>query len=117
MLSIAHIVIDTGDAAALAGFWSRALSRPVDEGANGFFATIGRDKPDGRPALMFLKVPEGKTVKNRLHLDLSGPDWRAEADRLVSLGATKLSEHAEYGIEWITLADPEGNEFDLAAGD
>jgi catechol 2,3-dioxygenase-like lactoylglutathione lyase family enzyme len=116
MLSISQIVIDCADAAKLAGFWSQVLSRPVDEGANGFFATIGLKRKDGGPALMFLRVPEEKQAKNRLHLDLSGPDWRAEADRLTALGAIKLSEHAEYGKEWITFADPEGNEFDLGAG-
>lgn len=115
MLTIEQIVIDCADAAALAGFWSRVLSRPVDEGANPYFATIGKRQRDGGPALMFLRVPEGKQGKNRLHLDLSGPDWRAQADRLVELGAVKHSEHQEYGTEWITFTDPEGNEFDLGA--
>ena len=112
MLHIEQIVIDCADAAALAGFWSQVLSRPVDEGASEFHATIGKG---GEQALMFLKVPDGKQGKNRLHLDLSGPGWREEADRLVALGAVKQAEHQEYGIEWITFADPEGNEFDLAA--
>jgi Glyoxalase-like domain len=116
MLSISQIVIDSQNAEKLAGFWSQVLSRPVDEGANQYFATIGLRDRDGGTALMFLKVPEDKQVKNRLHVDLTGPDWRAEADRLVTLGATKLSEHAEYGTEWITFTDPEGNEFDLGAG-
>jgi len=116
MLHIEQIVIDSADAAKLAGFWAQVLSRPVDPGGNEFFTTIGKGSTDGGPALMFLRVPEGKAGKNRLHLDLSGPDWRAEADRLVGLGAVKQSEHAEYGTEWITFADPEGNEFDLGAG-
>lgn len=116
MLRIEQIVIDSANAAELAGFWSRMLSRPVDPGANEFFATIGKQSQEGGPALMFLKVPESKAGKNRLHLDLSGPDWRTEADRVVGLGAVKRSEHAEYGTEWITFADPEGNEFDLGAG-
>jgi hypothetical protein len=115
MLSIAHIVIDCADAQTLAGFWSAALTRPVDDGANPYFATIGRDQPDA-PALMFLRVPEPKRGKNRLHVDLHGPNWRAEVDRLLGLGATKVSEHGEYGTEWITLTDPEGNEFDVGAG-
>jgi hypothetical protein len=111
MLSIAQIVIDCADAGKLAGFWSQALSRPVDEGASAYFATVG-----GSPKLMFLKVPEPKQTKNRLHLDLSGPGWAAEVDRLLGLGAVKMSEHQEYGTEWVTLADPEGNEFDVGAG-
>ena len=115
MLSIAHIVFDCADAAALAGFWSAALRRPVDDGANEFFATIGHRDRGTTPALMFLKVPEAKQVKNRLHVDLAGPDWRNEVDRLLALGAGKVAERREYGIEWITMTDPEGNEFDVAA--
>jgi predicted enzyme related to lactoylglutathione lyase len=65
------------------------------------------------PCLVFNKVGEGKTVKNRLHLDLAATDWEAEIGRLTSLGATRVREVQENGARWITLADPEGNEFDL----
>ncbi|MEL5960752.1 VOC family protein [Streptomyces sp. CLV115] len=63
--------------------------------------------------LLFQRVPEAKTVKNRLHLDVhAGPDRReAEVRRLVGLGATVLREVAEQGGTWTVLADPEGNEF------
>lgn len=63
--------------------------------------------------ILFQSVPEPKTVKNRLHLDIHyGPDrYEAEADRLAGLGATRLSEHDEQGSKWIVMADPEGNEF------
>jgi hypothetical protein len=115
MLTVAHVVIDCTNAAELAGFWSAALSHPVDEGAGEYFATVGR-AGKASPVLMFLKVPEPKAGKNRLHIDLHGPDWAAEVDRLVSLGATKQSSHREYGTEWVTLTDPEGNEFDLGGG-
>lgn len=110
-VSVAQVVVDCGDAARLAGFWSAVLGRPVDDGASPYFATIR----DAVPALMFLQVPEAKELKNRLHLDLTAPDWRAEAQRLVSLGATVVGEYAEYGTEWISLTDPEGNEFDIGA--
>ena len=63
---------------------------------------------------MFIQVPEERVGKNRLHLDLATADWAAEVDRLVGLGAKRLSEYDEYGTHWITLADPEGNVFDLA---
>ncbi|WP_405715719.1 MULTISPECIES: VOC family protein [unclassified Streptomyces] len=63
--------------------------------------------------LLFQRVPEAKTVKNRLHLDVhAGPERRvAEVERLVGLGARVLREVAEQGGTWTTLADPEGNEF------
>ncbi|GAA2293765.1 VOC family protein [Glycomyces scopariae] len=63
--------------------------------------------------LLFQTVPEPKTVKNRLHLDLHyGPDaYEAEADRLESLGARRLGAYDEDGAKWILMADPEGNEF------
>jgi hypothetical protein len=113
---IAQTVIDCQDAEKLAGFWSAALERPVDPGANPFFATIGRGSPG---ALMFLRVPEPKAGKNRVHLDLApapGTDWQAELDRLATLGAVRVGEFREYGVHWVTLQDPEGNEFDLGAG-
>ncbi|MFG3529025.1 VOC family protein [Streptomyces sp. NPDC047917] len=63
--------------------------------------------------LLFQRVPEARTAKNRLHLDVhAGPDRReAEVRRLVGLGATVLREVAEQGGRWTVLADPEGNEF------
>jgi hypothetical protein len=70
--------------------------------------------PDpGRPRVLFQLVPEPKTVKNRLHLDVRvGPDRReAEVERLLRLGATHLWRGSQGPYEWATLADPEGNEF------
>lgn len=63
--------------------------------------------------LLFQQVPEPKTVKNRLHLDLHyGPDdYEAQAARLETLGATRLGAYDEDGAKWILMADPEGNEF------
>jgi len=116
-LSTAHIVFDCADAAALAGFWGRLLERPVDEGANHFFATVGGggDQPL-RPAYMFLQVPEPRSGKNRLHVDLVGEDLPAQVQRAISLGARHVGDFNEYGTVWTTLADPEGNLFDIAAG-
>jgi hypothetical protein len=72
--------------------------------------------PDpGRPRILFQEVPEAKAGKNRLHLDVRvGPDVReAEAARLVERGARELWRGAQGPLAWITLADPEGNEFCL----
>jgi hypothetical protein len=108
-----QVVIDSLRADDIAGFWSGLLERPVNEGANQFFAMIPAS-PDGRfPALMFLAVPEPRHVKNRVHLDLVADDLAAEVERAVSLGATKVADFNEYGATWTTLTDPEGNIFDI----
>jgi hypothetical protein len=64
----------------------------------------------------FHKVPEDKTVKNRVHFDLQAPDVVAEADRLTRLGARQIRSLSENNNQWISFTDPEGNEFDLVAG-
>jgi|RhiMethySRZTD1v2_1073278.scaffolds.fasta_scaffold2850688_1 hypothetical protein len=111
-ITLENIVFDCADANALATFWAAVLSTEVDADGNQFFATVNRSA-DG-PTLMFLQVPEPRTGKNRLHVDLATADWSAEVDRLVGLGAKRLDEHNEYGTHWLTLTDPEGNVFDLA---
>jgi predicted enzyme related to lactoylglutathione lyase len=92
------------------------LYRTVNAGATEDFASIAADKktPAG-PVLMSHKVPEGKTVKNRVHIDLQATDVVAEADRLTSLGAQQIRSLADNNNRWISLRDPEGNEFDLVA--
>jgi hypothetical protein len=112
-LSLGQIVIDSADAAALAGFWSRLLDRPVRDGANQFFAVIPPAEDGGFPALMFLAVPEPRQGKNRLHLDLVSADRAAAVERATQLGARKVGEFDEYGTQWTTMADPEGNVFDI----
>jgi predicted enzyme related to lactoylglutathione lyase len=116
-LTVEHITFDCGNAAALATFWSQLLDHPVDENAQPFFATIGlTGAAKLHPALMFIQVPEGKTAKNRMHLDLASPDLDAEVERAVGLGATRVGTFEEFGTRWSTLLDPEGNEFDIGAG-
>jgi hypothetical protein len=82
-------------------------------GANEFFAVIPASEDGHFPSLMFLAVPEPKQGKNRLHLDLTSTDLDGAVERAVSLGATKVGEYDEYGAIWTTLADPEGNLFDI----
>ena len=76
-------------------------------------ATAINSPEPGRPRMLFQSVPEAKTVKNRLHLDVRvGADGReAEVARLVQRGATELWRASQGPYEWVTLADPEGNEF------
>src|SRR3954451_16373607 len=110
-LTLANVTFDCADAEKLAGFWSAAVGRPVDAGASSDFATVG---PEGtaNPVLMFIRVPEPKSVKNRCHLDFTSPDRAGEVARLVDLGATHVADVEEHGFAWSTLLDPEGNELD-----
>ena len=116
-ISVLAISFDADNAAQLAQVWAEALHRTVDDGATEDFASIpaGDDAALG-PLLMFHKVPEGKTVKNRVHFDLEAADVLTEADRLTSLGAKQVRSLAENNNRWISFIDPEGNEFDLVAG-
>lgn len=113
MTSAIHsITFDCACPTVLAAFWSAALGYPMDEHADDDGASVSH--PDGvGPRLLFLPVPEGKTVKNRVHLDLRPPtDMDTEVERLVSLGARKLRRVAEYEDDIFTvMQDPEGNEF------
>ena len=114
-LRISHLSVDAHDAHAQSRWWAAALGWSEDpEDPN----LPGHDEcmifsPDGRQRMLFIEVPEAKTVKNRLHLDLAPTDVarEAEVDRLLSMGATPVADHrAPDGRGWITLADPEGNE-------
>jgi len=111
-LILAHITLDCEHPSRLAAFWSAVLDRPVDDGAGDFFASIN-DHVAGTPSWFFIKVPEPKTVKNRLHVDLTAVDREAEANRLVELGASRVADHDAWGAVWTVMADPEGNEFCL----
>lgn len=107
-----HVTVDARDAAALAGFWAEVLGWGVAPGATAEVAVIGGPaRPRDTPGWLFLQVPEGKTAKNRMHVDLQADDLEAETDRLVGLGAALLHEKREWGAHWRSLTDPEGNEF------
>ena len=117
-LNVAAITVDCDNALTLAEFWSLALGRAIGEGGPGaspFFARIpARPHSPGDPTLMFNKVAAGQSVNNRLPLDKTADDRDAEVSRLVALGATRVHDKDEWGIQWTTLADPEGTEFCIA---
>ena len=110
-----HITFDCADPYALAGFWAQVTGYQEDpENGNqpddpeAFLAA-----PDGQPGLLFIPVPEPKTVKNRVHLDLVPTDRTRdeEVERLLGIGATLAADHRRPdGQGWVVLADPEGNE-------
>ena len=109
--TLTHLTFDCADAAAMASFWSAVLGLPVDDGASLEYALL-----KGAPSWMFLQVPEPKSAKNRMHADLTTDDLATEVGRLKELGASHLADHTEDGTTWATMADPEGNEFDVVAG-
>jgi hypothetical protein len=111
-----NITFDCADPYKLVGFWSQVTgfqedpedpNLPEHEEA----VLLGQD---GHPNLLFIRVPEAKTVKNRVHLDLLPTDRTRdeEVERLLGLGATLVADHRRAdGGGWAVLADPEGNEF------
>jgi hypothetical protein len=112
---IGNVAFDCCDVLATARFWSAVLNRPLDEGSDADFATIGgADGERAEPAWYFNKVPEAKNAKNRVHLDLIDPEPSA-IDSLVALGATAVGSHRLGSHRWTVMQDPEGNEFCVAA--
>jgi len=106
---------DARDAAKLARFWAAALGRELADGANADNAVVlPGDVAATGPRLAFHRVPEPKTVKNRVHFDLITTDIDTESARLIDLGATKLNSFRGQA-HWVTFADLEGNEFDVIA--
>lgn len=135
-----QVVIDCSDPHGLADWWAETLGWQVEEQDETFIRTMieqghateadttthrgalvwaegaairaePADTP-GCPRILFQKVPESKTVKNRVHLDLrTEEDLAAVRARLVERGATEVGRGRQGPHEWVTLADPEGNEF------
>jgi hypothetical protein len=116
-VSLSTITFDCADPATVAGFWSEALGRPVDPGTDDAVRSIGLDDPAVTPSLVFLRVPEPKRVKNRVHLDVVTDDREKEVHRLVGLGATRVDDKDEGGYRWTVMTDPEANEFCVAASE
>jgi len=107
------VTLDVVDPGLVAAFWSAFLEAPVgasmDEGRFTFIP--GRN---GMPTLCLHRVPESKTVKNRMHLDFQVEDLDVTTERVVALGGSRGgADHRLDGSRWRTLADPEGNEFDV----
>jgi Glyoxalase-like domain len=136
-----QVAIDCADPHRLARFWAEAMGYEVEEQDEDFIRSMVAEghateadtaevdgklvwregaacnDPDGRlPRLYFQLVPEPKAAKNRVHLDLRvGQDrHEAEVERLVALGARRLWDGRQGPHTWVTMADPEGNEFCVA---
>lgn len=107
-----EVTLDCADLEAAAAFWQAALGYAREQVIEGQYVTLSGDGP----VLSLQQVPEPKTGKNRLHLDLLVAEVDAEVARLQALGATVLPPGAreEFGQRWFVLTDPEGNEFCVA---
>jgi hypothetical protein len=113
-IRIQCLCIDCREPVELARWWAEVLGWEVtfeepDEAV--LEPPAGSPLRDVVPDLLFGVVPEGKTVKNRLHLDLRPDDQAAEVARLEALGATRVDVGQGPDVSWVVLADPEGNEF------
>jgi hypothetical protein len=112
-ITVANVTFDCDSPRKVADFWSAALGRPQADNPSDFFVAI--PPTDEAPGLFFIKVPEPKSSKNRVHLDLSSNGNRgAEVERLLELGASRVGDYEEWGHSWTTLCDVEGNEFCVA---
>jgi predicted enzyme related to lactoylglutathione lyase len=111
----ANVVIDCNDLELVTEFWSVLLGLAETAKEDGW-ADLGPLGPGG-PVLSFQQVPEGKSAKNRLHLDLAVDDVSAAGERAAALGATAASQlHPGGGSPWQVWRDPEGNEFCFVSG-
>jgi hypothetical protein len=122
------IVFDCRHAGTIARFWAQALDgyevEPYDQDEIARLRSLGiddimddpgvaiRSMTGAGPRYFFQNVPEPKTAKNRVHIDITAPDRGTEVARLISLGATVFAEYDD----WTTLLDPEGNEFCVMEG-
>lgn len=104
-----QVVVAAQDPAELGRWWQEALGWVVvDEGPDVFEI---RPAPEQLPGLLFVPVPEAKSIKNRLHLDFRPDDRDEEVERFLALGATRADIGQGEQASWVVLADPEGNEF------
>jgi predicted enzyme related to lactoylglutathione lyase len=113
------LVLDTSDPETSAPFWSATLGYHPAPATEPYIVLVPDDETGGDPELVLQRVPEPKTTKNRMHLDIRVTDLDGEVARLQGLGARRLTPGviAEGGVRWVVMADPEGNEFCLRAGD
>ena len=110
--AVLNVSVDCADPYTLCQFWSAVTGKPIPDTDKPGDEEVGVEL-DGGITLLFLRVPEPKTVKNRLHLCLQPEIPRdQEVDRLLGLGATLVDDlRNPDGTGWAVLADPEGNEF------
>lgn len=110
---VGAIMIDCHDPDTLMAFWSQIVGIEIAQKYPGYI--FGTKLPGNHVRLAFQQVPEDKTTKNRLHLDLNHQDPEALITKVEELGGSRLADHDISGFHWTVLADPEGNEFCVTA--
>ena len=108
-LRLDWITMDCADPRSLGQFWAQALDYKLEEDEEGEEVLLF-PKDGSRRRILLIKVPEAKSIKNRVHLDLRPDDQEAEVARLEALGATRV-DIGQGDVTWVVMADPEGNEF------
>jgi predicted enzyme related to lactoylglutathione lyase len=110
---VRHITVDAHDPLALARFWEQVTGFAMDDDSDQEEALLA-PPADGIPGLLFIAVPDDKLGKNRVHLDIQPPAGTRDefVERMLTLGATVFEDHRKPdGTGWVTMRDPEGNEF------
>jgi predicted enzyme related to lactoylglutathione lyase len=104
-------VLDCQDPDRLAEFWTRAIDYRIADSVEPYVVLVPQ-QGDG-PELLLQRVPEPKTAKNRMHLDIRTDQLDSTVQRLTTIGAQRLQPQVteEAGFRWVVMADPEGNEF------
>lgn len=107
---IFNVTFDSAEPRTHAAFWSAVTGyEPLVEEDD--FVTLQAPDKRGVRRILFFRVPEPKTAKNRMHVDLASKDPESEVARLVELGATRVEYREGHGTSWTVMLDPEGNEF------
>lgn len=115
-----HVTVDCAEPYALATFWSEVTGWPVSDEDEPGDSEVLIEAPPPMPGILFIRVPERKTAKNRIHFDWM-PTERTrdeEVERIIASGARMYEDHrVADGRGWVTLLDPEGNEFCIERGE
>jgi catechol 2,3-dioxygenase-like lactoylglutathione lyase family enzyme len=115
-----HVTIDCAEPYELATFWSQVTGWPMSDEDEPGDDEVLILAPEPVPGLLFIRVPEGKSVKNRIHFDWVPTDRTRdeEVERVLGMGAKLYEDHrVPDGRGWVTLLDPEGNEFCVERSD
>jgi hypothetical protein len=107
---IKYVTFDCADPARLSTFWSEVTGYEQTTVREDFAALAAPDARGVR-GILFWKVPEPKSAKSRMHVDLASKSPADEIERLIALGAQKVVHHEGNGTSWTIMLDPEGNEF------
>lgn len=108
-LTLVMITFDSLDPGPLATWWATQLGGTVTQENDGWFYVV--EAPGLAANVAFQKVPDPTAGKNRIHLDLATAELDAEVARLIEAGATEHHRENMDGFRWVTLADPDGNQF------